>query len=168
MLTNEIQSGNLTALIARSADFIGTKNSVLVEMVYKNLKKGKSANWFADANKSHSFTFVDDAAKGTALLGNTPDAYGEVWHLPTDKHALTGKQWVELFADELHVKPKLMVMSTWMMGILGLFVPILKEFKEMVYQYDRDYVFDSSKFNTRFNFTPTTPQAAVKAIAEAM
>ncbi|MNE54227.1 hypothetical protein D3C80_1489910 [compost metagenome] len=168
MLMNEIQSGNINALIARSADFIGTKNSVLVEMVYKNLKNGKSANWFADASKLHSFTFVDDAAKGTAMLGNAPDAYGQVWHLPTNRNVLTGKQWVELVANELKVKPKLMVMPAWMLGIVGVFVPVLKEFKEMIYQYDRDYVFDSSKFEKRFNYVPVTPQEAVKSVVEAM
>lgn len=168
MLMSEIKSGNINALIARSADFAGTRNSILVEMVYKNLKNGKSANWFADAGKLHSFTFVDDAAKGTALLGNTPDAYGQVWHLPTHKNTLTGQQWVELFANELNVKPKLMMIPVWMLGLMGLFVPILKELKEMVYQYDRDYVFDSSKFDKRFNLIPTTPKAAVKAIVETM
>lgn len=168
MLMNEIQSGNINALIARSADFIGTKNSVLVELVYKNLKNGKSANWFADAGKLHSFTFVEDAAKGTAMLGNAPDAYGQVWHLPTSSNVLTGKQWVELVANELKVKPKLIVMPAWMLGVVGLFVPVLKEFKEMIYQYDRDYVFDSSKFEKRFNYVPATPQEAVKSVVEAM
>ena len=47
LLMEEIKSGNLTALIARSADFIGPANSFLVESVYKNLNKGKKANWFS-------------------------------------------------------------------------------------------------------------------------
>jgi len=37
---------------------------------------------------------------------------------------------------------------------IGLFMPIMKEMVEMMYQYDRDYVFDSSKFEKRFDFTP--------------
>ena len=47
MLKKEIKSGNLTALIARSADFIGPGNSGLVEMVYKNFSKGKKDFSFA-------------------------------------------------------------------------------------------------------------------------
>jgi nucleoside-diphosphate-sugar epimerase len=60
-------------------------------MVYKNLQKGKKAMWLADASKIHSFTYTPDAARATALLGNTPDAYNQVWHLPTsaEKLALT-------------------------------------------------------------------------------
>ena len=38
----------------------------------------------------------------------------------------------------------------------------------MCYQFDRDYFFDSSKFNTRFNFTPTTNAVAVKETVNAL
>ena len=46
--------------------------------------------------------------------------------------------------------------------MLGIFIPILKEMPEMMYQYDRDYIFDSSKFEERFNFKPTTYQEGIK------
>lgn len=45
----------------------------------------------------------------------------------------------------------------WLLCVLGLFVPVLREFKEMAYQYDRDYFFDSSKFEKRFGVTPLPP-----------
>jgi hypothetical protein len=32
----------------------------------------------------------------------------------------------------------------------------------MRYKYDRDYYFDSSKFNQHFNYTPTSNADAVK------
>jgi nucleoside-diphosphate-sugar epimerase len=161
MLLNEVKAGNLTAMIVRSADFIGVQNSALAETVVKNLLKRKKANWFANVNKLHSFTFIPDAARGTAILGNTPDAYNQVWHLPTIKEPLSGQQWIELIAKEVGVKPKYQILSKNMMGILGLFVPILKELKEMVYQYEQDYVFNSSKFEERFQYIPATPSEAV-------
>ena len=167
MLLEETKKGNLTALIARSADFYGShKNSVLEELVYKNLKKGKKADWMGDINKVHSFTFTPDAAKATAILGNTPDAYNQVWHLPTDKTPLTGKQWISLFAKEMGVKPQFRVIPLWLMGILGLFIPVMRELKEMAYQYDRDYFFDSSKFEKRFNYKPTNPSKGVEFISK--
>lgn len=165
MITDEIQRGNLTALIGRSADFYGPNNdkSVLVDAVFKNLQKGKPADWFASVDKLHSFTYTPDAAKAIALLGNTLDAYNQVWHLPTDGSRLTGKEWIELIAAEMNVPAKMRALPVWMMGILGLFIPILKEFKEMAYQYDRDYFFDSSKFSQRFgDFKITTPQEGIK------
>lgn len=165
ILFDEVNKGELTALIARAADFIGpTKNSMLVETVFKNLKQGKKAMWFGSADKIHAFTYTPEAARATAMLGNTTDAYNQVWHLPTSRKPLTGKDWVNLFAKELKTEPKLTVLPNWMVSMLGLFMPIMRELKEMLYQYDRDYLFDSSKFERRFNYTPVTPEEAVKAV----
>ena len=164
MIMEEVKAGKLLALIARSADFYGPDNnkSFVNEMVYKNLLKGKAANWFIDADKKHSFTYTPDAAKATALLGNTNDAFNTIWHLPTDKNPLTGREFIELFSREMKAANKLFVMPLWLVKIVGLFVPVLKEMAEMMYQYDRDYFFDSSKFEQRFNFKTTTYQEGVR------
>jgi nucleoside-diphosphate-sugar epimerase len=164
MLLDAVKAGTLTALIARAADFYGPGNdkSVLVETVCKNLKAGKAANWLASLDKVHNFTYTPDAGRATALLGNTPDAYGQVWHLPTHPQRLTGQQWVDLFANELNVKPKASALPVWMMRPLGLFMPLMGELREMVYQYDRDYLFDSRKFTNRFGIEPTDPATGVR------
>ncbi|CAN5729545.1 SDR family oxidoreductase [soil metagenome] len=164
MLMDEVKAGKLNALIARSADFYGPNNekSFLIEVVYKNIKKGKKPNWFIDANKKHSFTYTPDAAKATALLGNTADAYNQVWHLPTDQTPITGKEIIALFAKEMHAKNDVFVLPLWLLKLLGLFMPLMREMPEMMYQYDRDYFFDSSKFENRFNFKPTTYEEGVR------
>lgn len=169
MIMAEVRKGNLKALIARSADFYGPsiKNSLLIETVFKPLSKGGIANWMGSDNYKHSFTFTPDAAIATALLGNTDAAYGQVWHLPTASNPMTGKQWVERIATKLHVKPKHRVVSKLMLCIIGLFVPFMRESIEMLYQYDRDYVFDSSKFEEEFNFIPTSYEKGMNAVIEA-
>ena len=168
MLMDEVKAGKLMALIARSADFYGPGNdkSFANEMVYKNFLKGRRANWFIDADKKHSFTYTPDAAKATALLGNTDDAYNTIWHLPTDKNTITGREFIELFSKEMKVSNKLVVMPMWMVKLAGIFVPVLKEMREMMYQYDRNYFFDSSKFDKRFNFKTTTYQEGVRNTVE--
>ena len=168
MLMHEAESGQLKALIARAADFYGPgiSNSLFNEVVVKNLKAGKKANWFCSLKYKHNFTFTPDAAKAAALLGNTENAYGQVWHLPTVP-ALTMQEWIELTARELEVEPKTMVVSRFLIGVLGLFNPLMREMKEMLYQYDRDYVFDSSKFETVFNIKPTPAKRALKQISDA-
>ena len=164
MIMNEVQSGNLKALIARSADFYGpdTNKSVLAETAAKNLLKGKKAQAFGNINKIHTYTFTPDAAKATALLGNTDTAFNQVWHLPTTKEKLTTKQWIELIAREIKVEPKIQTIPTWVLRIMGLFNPVIKEFPEMLYQNEMDYVFDSSKFEKAFNLHATTPKQGIK------
>jgi hypothetical protein len=40
----------------------------------------------------------------------------------------------------------------------------MRETVEMMYQYERDYIFDSSKFEKRFNFEPTPYLDGIKHI----
>jgi nucleoside-diphosphate-sugar epimerase len=164
LIFDQTEKGTLQAIIARSADFYGNvkERSLLMEMVYKNLSQNKKANWLCNAKVKHSFTYTPDAGKATALLGNTPDAYNQVWNLPTDPDNLTGEEWIRLFADEMGKSSKYMVLPKMMVRILGLFIPVMKEFPEMMYQYDRDYIFDSTKFCQRFDFKPTPYKEGVK------
>lgn len=168
MITNEIEKGKLTALIARSADFYGPgiKNtSILTETVFNPLSKGKKAYWMGSVNFKHSFTYTPDAGKATALLGNTGEAYNQIWHLPTEANPFTGKEWIEKIATELGVKAKYQTLSKLPTKIIGFFVPVMGEMVEMIYQYDRDYLFDSSKFEKHFNFKPTPYIEGIKNIA---
>lgn len=159
LILQHVNEGKLTALIARSADFYGPgikNSSMLTEMVFAPLSQGKKANWMASVNFKHSFTYTPDAGIATAMLGNTESAYNQVWHLPTAGHPMTGKQWIGTFAKEMGVQAKYQVLSRFMARLLGIFIPILKEMPEMMYQYDRDYVFVSEKFEKAFDFSPTS------------
>lgn len=166
-LIQRVKSGKLQGLIARSADFYGPDglgNSVLIETVFKPLSQGKKANWLGNSNKIHSFTYVPDAAKATAILGNSEDAYGQVWHLPTASRPPSGKEWVEMIAGELGVSPNYREVPKWMVKIMGWFMPIMRETVEMIYQYRQDYIFDSSKFEATFDIKPTPYKVGVREV----
>jgi hypothetical protein len=64
----------------------------------------------------------------------------------------------------LGAEPRFRVLPLWMMGVLGIFVPIMGELKEMAYQNDRDYFFNSDKFQKQFNYRPISAEAAVKEL----
>ena len=164
MLMNEVKKGNLHALIARSADFYGhdANTSVSGMLVFENLKKGKKAQWLVNAQMKHSQTYVPDAGKATALLGNSPEAYNQVWHLPTDRNVLTGKEFIEKVAKELGVEPRYSILSKWMLQMAGLFNVTIRESIEMLYQSTSDYLFDSSKFGKAFSFKTTTYDEGIR------
>lgn len=164
MIMNEVEKGKLTALIARAADFYGpdNKNSALKIMVIDNFTKGKKAQVFGSPDKIHTYTYTPDAAKATAVLGNTPDAYGQEWHVPTTKEKLTTRQWIEMIAGELQTEAKIQEVPAFMINLLGIFIPVMREFPEMLYQYEQDYIFDSSKFEKRFGFGATPAETGIR------
>ncbi|MBE0538071.1 MAG: NAD-dependent epimerase/dehydratase family protein [Ignavibacterium sp.] len=163
MIMSEVEKGSLDAIIARAADFYGpnTPLSFVTVTVFDNFKKGKKAQWFLDANKKHSMTYTPDAGKATAILGNTISAYNQIWHLPTDKNVLTGKEFIEAAAKAFGIEPRYTVLKKWMIQLAGLFVPVVKESIEMLYQNEYDYLFDSTKFESAFNFKPTSYQTGI-------
>ena len=166
MIFESITKNGLTALIARSADFYGpnVKTGFLNTSVFDKFKKNQKAFWQSDATKIHSFTYTPDAAKAIALLGNTPDAYNQTWHLPTSSEKWTGIDFINHIAQEMNVKPRYFILSKAMITSIGVFSPLVKEIKEMQYQNDQDYFFDSSKFDKRFSFTPTSYKEGIKEI----
>jgi nucleoside-diphosphate-sugar epimerase len=168
-LLNAIEAKEVTGLIARCADYYGPdieRNSMLNETVVANLAKGKAAQWIGPLECKHSFTYTIDAAVGTAILGNSPEAFGEVWHLPTKSQPLTAQEWLNSIAGYFGTTPKAQILTPTLATILGIFIPVLKEVKEMMYQYDRDYIFDSSKFEKHFNFQPTSYEEGIKTMLE--
>jgi nucleoside-diphosphate-sugar epimerase len=170
-ILEQVEKGKLDAIIARAPDFFGSvkkQTSLLMNMVHDNLAKGKSAQWFCNADVVHTMGYTPDLAKGTAILGNSADAYNQVWNLPVDMNSLTGREWTELFAAEMNTSDKIQVLPLWALRLLGIFVPILKEMPEMMYQFDRPYNFDSSKFNNKFKYTPTSNREAVKQTVNAL
>ncbi|MBN2634711.1 MAG: NAD-dependent epimerase/dehydratase family protein [Prolixibacteraceae bacterium] len=168
MIMNEVANNNLTAIIARAADFYGPENraSVLSLMVAENLLKGKKAQSFGNINTIHTYTYTPDAAKATALLGNTEDTWNQVWHLPTTKEKITVKEWINMIADELKVELRIQHLPLWMIRFAGIFVPVMREFPEMLYQNNSDYIFDSTKFEKRFGMIPTPAKVGVKTMID--
>ena len=166
MLYSEMRAGKLKALIARSADFYGpdTANSMTQAMVFDKLAANKTPQWLLGTSFIHSFTYTPDAGRAMVWLGNAPDTFGQVWHLPTDPQSITSVEFIQKSNEQFGTQKKPTILSRWLLKIISFFVPVIRESMEMLYQFDRDYVFDSTKFMARF---PTFPMTTYdKGIAE--
>lgn len=168
-LMDEVKAGNIRASIARAADFYGTdsKNSFLDLMVLDKYAKKQSAQWIGKPEKLHNFTYIPDAGKALYLLGQHPESDNQIWHMPTAP-AVTGKEFIELAANIYRVKPRYSRINKFMLQIIGLFNKVVEGTVEMYYQYDHDYIFDSSKFEKAFQFKPTSYQQGIKTLSESL
>lgn len=169
MLMDEIGTGGLKGLIGRSADFFGPGafKTFVHPLVFDKLRQGRQAEWLADASVPHSMTYTPDAARALAVLGNTPDAFDQVWHLPTHADAPTGEQFIRMAADNFGVRPRWKVIKPWMLRAMAPFNPMARETVELLYQYQFPYLFDSSKFVSGF-FSATPYHGAIRVTVNSL
>jgi len=66
-----------------------------------------------------------------------------------------------LFMETGHT-PKMSAISTLMMRLVGLFVPGAREMVEMMYEFQKPFVMESSKFTRAFGMTATPHAQAVR------
>lgn len=163
-LDREVSAGSLSAIVARSADFYGPgaeRNGIMNLLIIEKLLAGKAAQWVADADVLHSVTYTTDCGRAVPLLVADETSYNQVWHMPTASPPITMRRFTEIAAREIRAKPKLSVLSPWMLRLAGIFDRTVRELPEMLYQNDRDYIFDSSKLTERYAFAPTSYEQGI-------
>jgi nucleoside-diphosphate-sugar epimerase len=165
MLLDEMRAGNLRAMIVRAADFYGpgALQSFPHVTVFERLRAGKTPQWAGNPKALHTFTYTPDAGRALAVLGQSGQACGQTWHLPTTKEPLTGEVFVRL-ACELAGRPYGMQLAPrWLLRLMGVFVPMLRENDEMMYQFEHDYRFDSSRIEAAYGLAPTPCREGIAA-----
>lgn len=147
----------------RGADFFGpyaTDQSLLGSRVFPALLGGKTAQTVHRLDVPHTFTYIEDFGKALVILGERDEALGQVWHVPNPPTQTPGA--VLELAAKLADKPlKVQVVQPWTLGLLGLFVPVLRELGEMGYQYQKPYIVDSTKFERTFGVRATPMEVAL-------
>jgi nucleoside-diphosphate-sugar epimerase len=152
------KEGRVRAAIGRASDFYGPGplNSVAGERLFEAVLEGKKAMWVGDLDAPHTLTYIEDFAKTLATLGEREEALGEVWHVPSPE-PITGRKFIELVFDEARRPPRFGTYNRTMMRLGGLFSSEVREFREMLYQFEAPFVLDSSKYARVFGDVVPTP-----------
>lgn len=158
MLLDAIHSNKIEGLIARSADFYGPGaiNSILYISLLKNMIDGKNPQSLSKENVLHTYAFIEDNAKAMLDLSSNEDCFGEVWHLPVSR-PISYREIITIFNPLLNSNYQLKIMPNIMGSVLSFFIPIIKEAKEMQYQFDQTYIMSYDKFKNRFPEFKVTP-----------
>ena len=156
-------NGKVRAAIGRDSDFYGPGALVTAvgERVLPQALTGKAASVFGNLDMPHTYTYTDDFGRGLVALGERDEALGEVWHIP-NAETLTTRQFLELVFEEAETPFKVSVMPKVMVSILALFVPVLREMKEMLYEFEEPFIVDHGKFEMAFGANPTPHREAIR------
>lgn len=140
-------AGELDAMIVRAADFYGPGADLAITdaVVIKRVKAGRTPQWIGDPDAVHTFSYTPDVAHSLAVLGNDPEAWGQVWHALTHPEPMTGRRFAALACELAGHPVRLRTTPGWLLRVMEWVVSVLRENREMMYQFNEDYVFDSSK-----------------------
>ena len=158
------RDGRVRVVIARSSDYYGPggPDSAVGARFFRAVLAGKKTQWFADLDQPHTLGYLGDMARAFVILAEHAAADGQVWHVPAAP-ALSGREFVELAARVAGAPARPAVLSLRSVRLLGVVVPILREFPEIMDQWDRPFVSDAGKFMAAFGpFTVTAHEDALR------
>ncbi|MGN6401675.1 MAG: NAD-dependent epimerase/dehydratase family protein [Flavisolibacter sp.] len=152
MLLGEINQNSIEAVICRAPEFYGPgkTQSLTNTLIFDNIQQGKKLKVPLKDNTLRTLIWTPDASRAMALIGNTPDAYNQTWHLPCDDNRLTYNQLIHLASDIYQKTFSYSILKMWMFKLGGLFNKQLKEVQELLPRYKVDNIFISEKFKNRF------------------
>jgi nucleoside-diphosphate-sugar epimerase len=157
------RTGKVEVAIARGSDFYGplVLDSALGERAILPALQGKNASLGGSLDLPHTYTYIDDFGKAMAILGSRHAALGQAWHVPNPP-TRTQQELMTLFFNEIGKPPKMSSVSKGMMRLAGIFIPGARETVEMMYEFEKPFVVDSSKFIRAFGDISTPHQQAVR------
>lgn len=156
------QDGRLRVAISRPSDYFGPGHDQTSKAVFGNAVRGKSMQFFGRMDQPHTLSYVPDAARAMALLGTSGNGWGQVW-IPPVQPALTQGELAERVweAAGQSGRPRVSLLGRGVIRAVGLVVPVVREFGEMYYEYEKPFVVDSTAFESAFGIAPTPLDDAI-------
>jgi nucleoside-diphosphate-sugar epimerase len=158
-------AGRVEVAIGRASDYFGPRGgaqSNLGDRVFPAALAGKTATVLGNPDQPHTYTYVPDIGEGLAVLGEHPDAPGQVWHLPNDPDTRTTRQLVDMaYRQAGRPRGKLRRLPPVLLRAVGLVNPTLRELVEMQYQFEEPFVVDSSKMTNKLGVEATPVEDAL-------
>jgi nucleoside-diphosphate-sugar epimerase len=158
-------AGRVEVAIGRASDYFGPRGgaqSNLGDRVFPAALAGKTATVLGDPDQPHTYTYIPDIGEGLAVLGEHPDAPGQVWHLPNDPDTRTTRQLVEMiYRIAGQRRTKLRMLPPLLLRGLALANPTVRELLEMQYQFAEPFIVDSTKIATTLGVTATPLDDAI-------
>jgi nucleoside-diphosphate-sugar epimerase len=157
------EAGRVQVAIGRSADFFGpgVTDSYVGRQLFEAALAGKRFGGLMDLDAPHTFTFIDDFARSLVTLSEREEALGKAWHVPSAP-TISTRQFVTMVYEQADRTPRFQVAGRSLVAFMGLFNPMMRELKEMLYQFDRPFVMDASHFQQQFGASPTPHDEAIR------
>jgi len=158
-------AGRVEVAIGRASDYFGPRGgaqSNLGDRVFPAALAGKTSTVLGDRHQPHTYTYIPDIGEGLAVLGEHPDAAGEIWHLPNDPRTRTTQELVDsIYRQAGQPRTRIRSIPPLLLRALAITSPVARELLEMQYQFEEPFIVDSSKITTRLGARATPLDQAI-------
>jgi nucleoside-diphosphate-sugar epimerase len=148
--------GRVKVAVGRSSNYFGPKagRSYAGDLIFNNALSAEPAMVIGNVDKRHTYTYVDDFANGLITLGDREEALGEIWHVPSAE-TISTRQFIEMVYSEAGQETKIRAGTRIPLFFMSLFDSKMKFALQVLYQFDRPFIVDHSKFEKAFGANPT-------------
>ncbi|MGZ5420898.1 MAG: NAD-dependent epimerase/dehydratase family protein [Aeromicrobium sp.] len=164
---NAHDEGRIRTVEVRSADYVGTGvgNNGHVTRVLPSAMKGKHVRVIGDANQPHTWTDVLDTARTLIAAAEDDSAHGRIWHAPSNVPRTQREAINDVLAAAGKPPVKVTAVPDFVLSAGARFVPLVREIRDMSYQFKRPYVLDSWAAREHFGMEPTPWDAVCRRTA---
>ncbi|MGL5857494.1 MAG: NAD-dependent epimerase/dehydratase family protein [Angustibacter sp.] len=159
------RAGRVRAVEVRGSDYYGpgVTDSHLGQRVVPRLLRGRGIRVVGDPDAAHSWSYVPDVARTLVTVAADARAWGRPWHVPS-LPARSARSMITELCRVAGVEPVTVgVIPAGALRLGGLVMPVLRELREVQYQFDRPFVMDSSAATDTFGIEPTPLDEALAA-----
>ncbi|MBL1213801.1 MAG: NAD-dependent epimerase/dehydratase family protein [Ignavibacteriae bacterium] len=157
MLFKAGKDEGLNFAIIRMPDFYGPYViNGFSEQVFINALTGKTLKWIGSKNVEVEYIFIEDAAKAMVEGGLSEKSNRREFNIPACCETTTEKFLKEI-SEQGGKESKMQVLnSNFIFTLMGLFNPIVREVKEMLYLKRHKLILDGSQYKKTFGELPAT------------
>ena len=159
------RAGKVRVTIGRASDYYGPggTGTIAGDPVFGAALAGKTLRWPGSLDTPHQFNYLPDLARALVVLGERDEADGEVWHLPAAR-PIAGRRFLDLVSKEIGGPVKASTTPKLVIRTIGLFSPFIREVVETMYQFEKPFYADASKYERTLGpFEPTPHEEAIAA-----
>lgn len=163
------RAGKVRAVEVRGSDFVGpgVGNNGHLTRQLPALASGKVCRVVGFADQPHTWTYVPDMAAALIAAAADETSHAHIWHAPANPARTQREALGDLARAGGWKQARVKAMPASFLRLGAAFSPLVREIRELEYQWVAPYLLDDTATRAQFDLEPTPWEEALSATAAA-
>lgn len=162
------EAGRVRVTEVRGSDYACPgPGSHLGDRVVPRVLAGRGVTVLGDADVAHTWTSVDDVARLLVTVASDERGWGRAWHVPSAPPRTQREAVADLCRAAGTAPVPVRTLPRALLATLGLASPMMRELREVAYQFEQPFVLDATAAERTFDLAPTPWETTVDALVAA-